>query len=86
MKRYNVIERLEKVESDISLKKAVIRKEVKSTNEEKMRKKIIMIFNQKSKAGKSNVECVKDVFGKMGASQSCDDTCIVDVVRLRQNE
>ena len=28
--------------------------------------------------------CVKDVFGKMGAGQSCDD--VVDVVRLRQKE
>ena len=30
------------------------------------------------------MECVKDVFGKMGASQSSGD--IVDVVRLRQRE
>ena len=30
------------------------------------------------------MECVKDVFGKMGAGQSCDD--VVDVVRLRQKE
>ena len=32
-----------------------------------------MIFNLKKKTGKSDVECVKDVFGKMGAGQSCDD-------------
>ena len=56
MKSNNVIERLEKVESDIILKKAVIRKEVKSTNEEEMRKKRIMIFNQKNKAGKSDMK------------------------------
>ena len=37
-----------------------------------------MKFNLKNKTGKSDVECVKDVFGKMGAGQSCDD--IVDVV------
>ena len=43
-----------------------------------------MIFNLKNKTGKSDVECVKDVFGKMGAGQSCDD--VVDVVRLRQKE
>ena len=30
------------------------------------------------------MECVKDVFGKMGACQSCD--VVVDVVRLRQKE
>ena len=30
------------------------------------------------------MECVKDVFGNMGAGQSCDD--VVDVVRLRQKE
>ena len=30
------------------------------------------------------MECVKNVFGKMGAGQSCDD--IVDMVRLRQKE
>ena len=30
------------------------------------------------------MECVKDMFGKMGAGPSCDD--IVDVVRLRQKE
>ena len=66
------------------VKKSVIRKEVKSTNEEETRKKRIMIFNLKNKTGKSDVECVKDVFGKMGAGQSCDD--VVDVVRLRQKE
>ena len=30
------------------------------------------------------MECVKDVFGKMGVGLSCDD--IVDVVRLRQKK
>ena len=35
--------RLEKVESDMNIKKYVIRKEVKSTNEEETRNKIIMI-------------------------------------------
>ena len=43
-----------------------------------------MIFNLKNKTGKSDVESVKDVFGKMGAGQSCDD--VVDVVQLRQKE
>ena len=43
-----------------------------------------MIFKLKNKTGKSDVECVKDVFGKMGACQSCDD--VVDVVRLRQKK
>ena len=66
------------------VKMSVIRKEVKSTNEEETRKKIIMIFNLKNQTGKSDVEYVKDVFGKMGACQSCDD--VVDVVRLRQKE
>ena len=84
MKSQNVFERLEKVESDVIVKKSVIRKEVKSTNEEETRKKRIMIFNLKNKTGKSDVECVKDVFGKMDAGQSCDD--VVDVVRLRQKE
>ena len=84
MKIQNVFERLEKVESDVIVKKSLIRKEVKSTNEEETRKKRIMIFNLKNKTGKSDVECVKDVFGKMGAGQSCDD--VVDVVRLRQKE
>ena len=78
MKINNVIVRSGKVESDIIVNKSVIGKEVKSTNEEETRKKIIMIFNLKNKIGKSDVECVKDVFGKMGASLSCDD--IVDVV------
>ena len=41
--------------------------------------KRIMIFNLKNKIGKSDVECVHDVFGK-----SCDD--VVDVVRLTQKE
>ena len=59
MKSHNVFERLEKVESDMIVKKSVIRKEVKSTNEEENRKKIIMIFNLKNKTGKSDVECVK---------------------------
>ena len=82
MKSHNVFERLEKVESDMIVKKAVIKKEVKSTNEEETKKKIIMIYNLKSKTGKSNVVCVKHVFGNMGAGQSHDD--VVDVVRLRQ--
>ena len=84
MKSHNVFERLEKVESDMIVMKSVIGKEVKSTNEEETRKKRIMIFNLKNKTGKSDVECIKDVFGKMGAGQSCDD--VVDVVRLRQKE
>ena len=45
MKSHNVFERLEKVESDMIVNKSVIRKEVKSTNEEETRKKRIMIFN-----------------------------------------
>ena len=80
MKSHNVFVKLEKVESDMIVKKYVIRKEVKSTNEEETRNTIIMISNLKNKTGKSDVECVKDVFGKMGSGQSCDD--IVDVVRL----
>ena len=51
MKSHNVFERLEKVESDMIVKKSVIRKEVKSTNEEETRKKIIMILNLKTKTG-----------------------------------
>ena len=43
------------------VKKSVIRKEVKSTNEEETKKKIILIFNLKNKTGKSDVECVVDV-------------------------
>ena len=84
LKSQHVIERLYKVESDMIVKMSVMRKEVKSTNAEETRKKIIMIFYLKSKTGKSDVECVQDVFGKMGASQRCDD--IVDVVRLRERE
>ena len=49
----------------------------------KSHKKIIMIFNLKNKTGKSDVECVKDVFGKMYAVQSLDD--IVDE-RMRECE
>ena len=37
MKSHNVFERLEKVESDMLVKKSGIRKEVKSTNEEETR-------------------------------------------------
>ena len=73
-----------RVESDMNIKASVLRKEVKSTNEEETRKTIIKIFNLKNKTGKSDVECVKDVLGKMGTCQSCDD--IVDVVQLRQKE
>ena len=49
--------------------KSVIRKEVKSTNEQETRKKQIMIFNLKNKTGKADVDCVKDMFGQMGAGQ-----------------
>ena len=45
MKSHNVFERLKKVKSDMIVKMFVIRKEVKSTNEEETRKKIIMILN-----------------------------------------
>ena len=48
MKSHNVFERFEKVESDMIVKKSVIRKEVKSTNEEETR-------NLKNKTGKSDV-------------------------------
>ena len=44
MKSRNVIERIEKVESDMIVNKYVMRKEVKSTNEEETRKKISLIF------------------------------------------
>ena len=47
-----------RVEFDMLVNKFVIRKEVKSTNEEETRKKRIMMFNLKNKAGKSDVECV----------------------------
>ena len=47
-------------------------------------KKIIMNFNLKNRTRKSHVECVKNVFGNMGAGLSCDD--VVDVVRLGQKE
>ena len=46
--------------------KIVIMIEVNNTNEEETRKKRIMIFNLKNKVGKSDVECVKDVFEKIG--------------------
>ena len=84
MKSHNVFETLEKVKSGMIVKKSVIRKEIKSTNEEETMKKIIMFINLKNETGKSYVKCVKDVFGKMGAGQSCND--ILDVVRLRQKE
>ena len=69
-----------KIESDVIVKKSLIRKEVKSTNEEETRKKRIMIFNLKNKTGKSDVECVKDVLQKIGADQSCDD--VVDLIQI----
>ena len=83
LKRDNVFDRLEKVESDMVVKTYVIRKEVKSINEEETINKRIMILNLNNKTGKSDVECVKEMFGKMGAGQSCDN---IDVVRLRQKE
>ena len=83
-KSHNVFERLEKLESDMIVKKIVISKDAKSTNEEETRSKRIMIFNLKNNTGKSDVECVKDVFGKMGAGQRCNE--IGDVVRLRHKK
>ena len=38
IKSHNVFEKLEKVESDMIVKKSVVRKEVKSTNEEETRR------------------------------------------------
>ena len=64
LKNQHIIERLEKVESGMIIKKSVIMTEVNSTNEEETRKNIIMIFNLKNKDGKSDVECLNDVFVK----------------------
>ena len=71
LKSQHVIERLEKVESEMIVKKCEIRKGIKRTTEEETRKRI-MIFNLKKKTGKSDVECVKDVFDTMGGRQSRD--------------
>ena len=55
----------------------MIRKEVKSINEEETK--------SKDQDGKIRCGvCKRNVFGKMGAGQSCDD--YVDVVRLSQKE
>ena len=78
MKSQNVFERLEKVESDVIVKKSVIRKEVKSTNEEETRKKNYDFqFEEQDRKIRCGM-CLQ------GAGQSCDD--VVDVVRLRQKE
>ena len=80
------VERLEKVELGMIVKKCEIRKDVKeirkevkeirkdvkSTTEEETMKRRIMIFNLKKKEGKSDVECVKDVFEMIGQRQRCD--------------
>ena len=84
MKSHNVVEKLDKVESHMIVKKAVVRKEVKSTNEEETRNKIIMIINLKNKTRKSYVECVKVVFGKIGADKSCDDV-VTELKHLPKN-
>ena len=65
LKSEHGIERMEKVESDLIVKKCDIRMEVKSTNEEETMNRR-MIFNLKKKEGKSDVEFVNEVFEKMG--------------------
>ena len=52
MKSHNVFERLEKVESDMIVKKSVIRKAVKSTNEEETRNNFFNNFQSEEQAGK----------------------------------
>ena len=84
LKSEHGIERIEKVESGLIVKKCEIRMAVKSTNEEENRNRRMMIFNLKKKEGNSDVEFVNDVFEKMGLRKSCED--VVDVMRLRQRE
>ena len=62
IKSHNVFEGLDKVESDLIVKTSVIMKDVKSTNEEKTRKKRIMIFNLKIKTRKIRCGVCKDGF------------------------
>ena len=50
----------------MNVKKSKIKMEVRNMNEEETRKRRIMLFNLKKKERKSDVECVMDVFEKMG--------------------
>ena len=57
MKSHNVFERLERVESDMIVKKSVIRKDVKSTNEEETRKKKKKKYDFQSKEQDRKIRC-----------------------------
>ena len=66
MRIHNVFERLESVESHMNVKMSVIRKEVKSCNEEETRKRRIMIFQSEIQDRKIRCEVCKGCVCKDG--------------------
>ena len=78
------IEKLERVEEDVIMKKSEIRKEVEESNYETRRKKRMIVFNLKEKKEKNDRDRVIEMIGDMGVRVREEE--IVDVVRMRKKD
>ena len=78
------IEKLERVEEGVIMKKSEIRKEVEESNYETRRKKRMIVFNLKEKKEKNDRDRVIEMIGDMGVRVREEE--IVDVVRMRKKD
>ena len=76
------IEKLERVEEGVIMKKSEIIEEVEENNYETRRKKIMIVFNLKEKREKNDRDRVIEMIGDMGVRVREEE--IVDVVRMRK--
>ena len=75
----NTIEKLERVEEGMIMKKSEIRKEVEESNYEPTRKKRMIVFNLKKKREKNDSDRVIEMI-------RVREEEIVDVVRVRKKD
>ena len=78
------IDKLERVEEGMIMKKSEIRKEVEESNYETRRKKKMIVFNLKEKKEKNDRDRVIEMIGDMGVRVREEE--IVDVVRMRKKD
>ena len=78
------IEKLERVEEGVIMKKSEIRKEVEESNYETRRKKRMIVFNLKEKKENNDRDRVIEMICDMGVRVREEE--IVDVVRMRKKD
>ena len=78
------IEKLERMEEGVIMKKSEIRKEVEESNYETRRKKRMIVFNLKEKREKNGRDRVIEMIGDMGVRVREEE--MVDVVRMRKKD